>query len=370
MQTQILFSCEDRQKTLTFSKAANKITLREAREKLVQEKFFLDDDGTDQSKHYRYVYPVVEFSGGDEEYLDYADRVLGMGSEKDISVDKMFLESGYEVVLTNVDTSDLERPDLIGFRTSFWKNGNMQVTCRLRPSYNSANVPEPYLLTDVITSRSDDFYTKHYPNVLVCAQNSIIEFPVACNCTVGMAYSAWINGERIFDYATPLPPYTSHDIALGSVDCFNNGEYSNERSGPKAIKVEKLSALDVSSKDFVSYSITFTTEDVTQWSSYENNVVTATYTENTKVPRKNSNLLSISTAAGSDGSSEQFVLDRHSYFAGKLTPGQDVPKRMPGVHTFSVDKKGDVLGTINVTVLVFKDMETAQKYVARYNPLI
>lgn len=371
MSTNVMFSSEKSQKLLTFEKSPNQITLKEARQRLIQEDYFCDKDGKDCSNDYRYVYPTVDVPEDDEKLLDYSDRVLGITSEKDITIDKMFLPSGNEIVLTNIHTGDLERPNLIGFRTSFWSNGNLQVTCRLRPGHNDPNVPEPYLLNDVITSRKEDFYSNHYPHVLVCTQNAVIEFPVACKCTVGMAYSAWMNGERIFDYASPLSPYQSHDISYGCADCFNNGEYSNERLGPKEIKVEKLSASDIDSKDFVSYSITFTADDVTQWSSQTNGVTTATYTENSKLPIQKAAYCSLSAlnASPSNGSSEQFVLDQNSYFAGKIIPGKDVPKLLPGVNTFSVDKIGSKLGTLSVAILVFKDMDTANKYVARYNPL-
>lgn len=362
---QVVFFREEKQMTLEFNKDFSSITLREAREKLSEQGFFVEK-GKDRGSDYRFVYPEVEILD-DEEYAAYADRVVGRSSEKDICLNRMFLKSGAQVVFANVNTNENERPDLIGFRTTHWGNEVMQVMCRLRPGgdYNASSIPEPFMLTDVISTREKDFYKIHIPNALVCVQNSVIEFPIACRCTVGMAYSAWMGGQRIFDYATPLAPYQSDEVAYGCVDCFNNGKYSNEQEGPKAIKVEKLSAEEISSKDLVSYDITFTAMDVTQWSEQKNGKVTGTYTKDTKKPV----FMSINSIKESSGgmSAQQVHLSGKSYFEGKVIPGQKVPKRLPGMHTFSVDKTGDIIDTLRVKILVFKDWETANKFVGRYN---
>lgn len=175
-----------------------------------------------------------------------------------------------------------------------------------------------------------------------------------------------------FDYASPLPPYPSHNIAYGCFDRFNNGEYSNEKQGPRSIKVEKLSEANTNSKAFVSYDITITVEDVTQWSAYKNGKKTATYTADSKNPKTNPRLSSMSVGSAgltSTTSTSQFVLDNKSYFTGRFTSGEPLPKRMPGTNTFSIDKKGETIGSIRIRVLVFKDMETAKRFVGRYNPI-
>lgn len=369
--TRVVFSREDKQMTITFQKDISEVTLKEAREQLVQDGFFLENN-QDRSSDYRYVYPEVEIPD-DQEYMAYSDRVVGKSSERDICLKRMLLKSGNEVVLANVNTNKSQLPDLIGFRTGFWGNDELQVTCRLRTGYNDPSVPEPFLLTDVISTKEKDYSKMHIPNALICVQNSVIEFPMACKCTVGMSYSAWINGQRMFDYAVPLPPYHSHEIAIGTVDCFNNGRYSNEQDGPKAITVEKLSAEDASSPELISYDITFTADDVTQWSAQKNGVTVGTYTENTQNPARTMTLhfakSQVKVLSGSAGT-QQVVLDSKSYFKGKVLPGVDVPKRLPGVDTFSVDKSGKKIGSVRVKILVFKDMETAKRFVGRYNPIV
>lgn len=372
MSVSVMFSYEERQLLLEFEKELSEIKLSEARERLKSEGFFNDESGNDESENYRYVFPTVKLSEDEDDYAKYEDRILGVVSEQYVPLDTMLLSSGDEVVLVNTATADLERPNLIGFRTSFWHDEEMQVTCRLRPRYNDANVPEPYLLTDVITSRYSDYTKVHIPNALVCAQDSIIEFPIACKCTVGMAYSAWMNGERVFDYAIPLAPYTSNEVAYASFDCFNNGEYSDEKKGAAVIKVEKLSAEDIASKEFVSYDITIVVEDILKWTAYENSKVVGVYTKDSKNPNTiietPTHLSNLKGTMGTN-SADQFVLDNKSYFTGKLTPGESLPKRPKGVNMFKVNEKSkNPIGSLTVRILVFKDMETAQRFVARYNP--
>lgn len=324
--------------------------------------------GAEADGDYRYVYPEVNIPDGDIGKITYADRVLGMALEKRITIDTMFVRTGPELVITKVNLKEYERPSLIGFHTKYWGNANMQVMCRLLPGHNAKDVPQPVMLYDVITAREGDYYTMHLPNVVVCVQNSIIEFPIAVNCELGMVFGAWIGGEKICDHAMPRIPDGYKGIVLGSIDSYNTGEYAYERKGAQTIKAVKLSPLDEGS-GFVSYDITIKAEAIEQWSTRKYGECVDTYR---KIQPKRV-LCSLDRVKSINSEMEQGALEGESYFAGKLEEGGPVSTEIPGkpdyTDTFSVDKVGEVISSIRISVLVFKDMDTAKEYVARYNSI-
>jgi hypothetical protein len=211
------------------------LSAKDIKKILLQREFIADED------EWRFVFSNVK-SGKD---IQYSDRLLATNGEDHYPARKLLVNDGQKgkfenlIIITNVKRKS--KPDLIGFATDYFNNGDIKVRCRLRDYMKGdkeANKGkfQPLMLSDVI---STSIINIGYEFVCVCCEGSIIEFPVESFGTVGMNLKAKVNNEIIYDCCFHWDSYNHDMVGRSSVNCM--AVYENGKKTVRNITVKKLS---------------------------------------------------------------------------------------------------------------------------------
>ncbi|MEG0378463.1 MAG: hypothetical protein RR614_08295, partial [Eubacterium sp.] len=193
---------------------------------------------------------------------NFSDRIVGLSTEKLISLSEMFINEKNQIVLTNIKKA--KKPDLIGFAADCWSGGKLRVRCRLNNGAESkaknSGKFQPLMLTNVVpTNESIQLY---YDNVCICCEDSVVEFPIDCYGTVGFGFKAQLaSGDLLRENCMH---WRTGDKQLYGGACIN---YWETGDGPREIvikAIEHATGIDPATK--MSYQkITFTARDMLSW---------------------------------------------------------------------------------------------------------
>lgn len=370
----VILMFEGKDITVTDSEKQTFLSVADVRARLSAEGFI--GTGNDESV-WRFVSPKVK--SDEKKAIVYDDRILGTQVEDVYPAKKLFINDENEIIITDVER--IGRPDLIGFATDYFNDGQIEVTCRLRDYKEgdkeaNAGKFQPVMLTDVISTRKND--DVNYRFVCVCCEDSVVEFPVVSFGSVGMVLRAEVNNNMIYDSAFHWEKY-KHDISgCATVNCM-------KRPGEKElynITVKNLSkdTSVVPGKGIRYQKITIYTHSLLSWKDLESGT---TFTSESRPPEVNANsgarlagkrAMTLNTGAASVGikavqsnMKDQITIAGDSYDPGEIVEGAPVK--------FGCGKwcRGDFsekrVGSVSIYMFVFKTLEEAEKVIGRYNSL-
>lgn len=354
----ITLEFEDKDLSITDSESKLFLSLAHIRNRLISEKFI----GTDQD-HYVWRFVSSKVKPDEKGKVRYSDRIIGTQTEELYPAKKLIINNENEIILTNVEA--IGRPDLIGFATDYFNNGEIKVTCRLRDYMEGDREKnhgkfQPVMITDLISTREEDDI--NYKFACICCEDSIVEFPVESLGSVGMFIKAELNNEIIYESAVHWTK-GDHDLyGRGSVNCIRKDGKTYD------IVVKNLSKdTNVIPGHGIRYQkITIYTHDLLSWYDDEEKKL-ITIEESRANDEKKVRAKVRGFMVGANSEKTQITIPCDSYEPGKIERGSEVVFTYGKWYRKEVSKSR--LGSVNIYMFVFKTEEEAKKVIGRYNSL-
>lgn len=317
-----------------------------------------------------YTWRFLELDVNKNDIQSYDARIMGKSSEKSRNL-SLLLESSTtrELLLTN--TAKEKLPDYMGFQVNWFVNehknsgdkyNDLRVKCELSDKTEHAKEINkdkfhPIMLTGVMAT-SEKNHNIPFNNVCICCKGSALNFVLECSGTLGFWYEAHIGtGKEL--------RISGVKWSDGQMNIKGTTEFWSWSNGDAEIIVDSLfDDPNVAPGDLNPMRVKIIAVDLLSW---KNNDTGEIFDESKIAALTPKPQLRTLYRLESDDYSGQTGIDGSDVEFGEFHEGD---KQKINYGNWWCEKTGDLkhpANRISIDFFIFKDLETAKKYIDRCN---